>query len=163
MADARRFTVTIQPETIETLREIAAAFGFISRMGRTKGLGNVSELLDATGSGDVRMSRRSAPEDAAGRIERMQQRVKEAEAGGDPLDVRLARAALAMAEASHALGRFEDRQGPEYHAAWMAYIRANAEHGAAVLAAETARIAQESQGRLDLGPDADTRTNGDVV
>jgi len=157
MVGAKRFTVTIQPYTIDRLREIAADFGYVSRTGNTKGLGNCSALLDAIGGGQLSVNRVISPERVAAeserRLERLRRWATRAELLDDPSEIRLARAAVSMAEASAAMDRAEDRDTPEGRDAWLAYVRAQAEHGAALLAIETARAARESQGQLDLGPD----------
>jgi len=142
-----RLSLSVREETVTALRELAASMGYVARHGRTKGQGNISALLDAIQDGAVMLARMESPSDIA---ERWRQRVSEIEAGGDAAELRLARAALAMAEAGDAMDSIADRNTPEGRAAWMAYVRAQAEHSAALLAAETTRSDLASQGRLDL-------------
>jgi len=147
-----RLSLSVREETVTALRELAASLGYVARHGRTKGQGNISALLDAIEDGAVMLATTQSPKEAA---EHWRRRLADAETSGDVAGLRLARAAVALAEAGDALDRAEDRNTSEGQAAWLAYVRAMAEHSAALLASETARIAQESQGRLDLGPDGE--------
>ena len=45
-----RLNLSVEAETIESLRTMAATFGFITRSGRHPGEGNISALLDALGA-----------------------------------------------------------------------------------------------------------------
>ncbi len=46
---SNRLTVTVEPETVERLRKLAASWGYVSRSGPTAGKGNISAFLDAIG------------------------------------------------------------------------------------------------------------------
>ena len=60
MATKARLNVSVEPETVGRLRQLAEEFGFISRMGPTAGQGNISELLDAMAAGSVGLYQRTA-------------------------------------------------------------------------------------------------------
>jgi len=156
MARKPHITITLNDKAaIRRLRDIAKGLGFVNQGGPNVDGGNVSGLAQGLADGDlVVWPRRSHDE----RIEACRRRVGRAELRGDPYELRLAKAQLALAEASavyDAMDTPEQRGSAEGRDAWLAYVRADAEHGAALLAVETTRAARESQGRLDLGPDGE--------
>jgi len=51
MAGKVRLNVSVDAETIESLRAMASTFGFVSRTGKYAGEGNISLLLDNLGAG----------------------------------------------------------------------------------------------------------------
>ena len=60
MATKTRLNVSVEPETVGRLRQLAEELGFISRMGPAAGQGNISELLDAIAGGSVGLYQRGA-------------------------------------------------------------------------------------------------------
>jgi len=53
MAPKDRLSVRVEARTVERLREIAKAFGFVARSGPNAKRGNISAMLDAIGSGEL--------------------------------------------------------------------------------------------------------------
>ena len=51
MAGKVRLNVSVDAETVESLRAMACTFGFVSRVGKYAGTGNISQMLDALGAG----------------------------------------------------------------------------------------------------------------
>jgi len=154
-ANKNRISITISKAAVARLRELAEGLGYVNQTGRFTGQGSVSGMLQALGDGElVVWPRRSHDE----RIEACRRGVRLAEDRGDAVELRLAKAVLQLAEASaahDAVDTPEQRGSAEWRDAWLVYVQAVAEHGAALLASETTRLARESQGRLDLGPDGE--------
>jgi len=134
-----KLTITlVDKAAIERLRDVAKELGFVNQSGPNVGGGSVSGLAQSIADGAMSVwPRRSHDE----RIKACKHRVRLVELrGGDPLELRLAKASLALAEASaahDALDTPEQRGSAEARDAWLAYVRADAEHGAALLSVES--------------------------
>ena len=85
--DQSHITVTISPEAITRLRELAQRWNFVTQSGRMAGQGNVSGLLEAVGMGALRIYRR--PLTSQELLAMQQRRLAEALASPEPDDLEI--------------------------------------------------------------------------